>query len=112
MNPEFKGLQGVTFFVGGVKIGEGTTESVFNNVYTEEPVAIGRYEGSLTLTDVEISRDFLLGLGAMDVIVNKLAPYRKPRSKKKRIRKKFAKKYTISQVAYHDCIITNFGEEK
>lgn len=109
MNPEFKGLNSVTFSVNGVKIGEGTTASVFNSAYTEEPVAIGRYEGSLTLTDVEISRDFLLGLGSMDITVSKgeYLPPRELRSKKKRMISKWKKKYTFNKetTTYKNCTI-------
>lgn len=115
MLPEHLDLQNVTFYVKGQKIGTGVS-TLFADVETtpvEGPIAIGKYEGSIELKDCEFHPEWFALTGQpCDITVSKLAPYRKPRSKKKRLRKKFAKKYTISQVTYHDCTITNFGEEK
>lgn len=102
MNPEFKGLNNVTFFVSGKAIATGLMAVDMETTPLESPFVIGSLEGTITMTSCEVYPQLL---GPMDIIVSHMAPYKKPRSKKKRIQKKYAKKFTMSQTTYKNCTI-------
>lgn len=108
---------GITLTVGGKKIGEMESLSYKPS---EEPKPIGRpiLEGTLSLegesfVDRAIMRDLMGVQETFDVVVNTYplgAPPYKLRSKKKRLRKKWAKKYPVNKTEYKNCTITGVME--
>lgn len=98
----------VRFFIDGKQIGEGIASVFDDAVTTPIPYRIGtgKLEGTVTLSEPFYTNPEMFMNAPVDVVVTHLGRFTKrPRSKKKRIQKKWYKKNVLTQTVYKNCTI-------